>query len=201
MRDTKNYKPADARGKKFVERVHGKYLWYSQHGDPTFQPSLLYMSTELANPTTRTVEAAERIVGYAEKHPNRGVHYRASDMVLKIQSDASHHGLPGSRSVAGGIFYLTDKNDPPDRLNGQIAEDETGLRYCGLHAPVILKSKTHMINCKEVRPNHRKYCKVCEKRTNCYCKMCNVAVCMGESLDDAGISCFEKYITPASDFY
>ena len=120
MRDTKNYKPADARGKKFVERVHGKYLWYSQHGDPTFQPSLLYMSTELANPTTRTVEAAERIVGYAEKHPNRGVHYRASDMVLKIQSDASHHGLPGSRSVAGGIFYLTDKNDPPDRLNGQI---------------------------------------------------------------------------------
>jgi len=52
-----------------------------------------------------------------------------------------------------------------------------------------------MINCKEVRPNHRKYCKVCEKLTNYYCKTCNVAVCMGESLDDAEISCFEKYHT------
>ena len=29
MRDTKNYKSADTQGKKFVESVHGKYLWYS----------------------------------------------------------------------------------------------------------------------------------------------------------------------------
>ena len=102
-------------------------------------------------------------------------------------------------------FYLLDFTDLlVDQLIGDhtvcddlpsIAEDETGLRYCGLRAPVILKSKTHMINCKEVRPNDRKYCKVCEKLTNYYCKTCNVAVCLGESLDDAEISCFEKYHT------
>ena len=76
-----------------------------------------------------------------------------------------------------------------------IAEDETGLCYCGLHAPVILKSKTHMINCKDVRSNHRKYCKVCKKLSNYYSKKCNVALCLGESLDDAEIGCFEKYHT------
>jgi len=120
MADKKNYEPADAQGKKFVERVLGKYLWLSQNGDPTYQLALLHMSTELARPTTRTVEAAKRIVGYAEKHPNRGILYRASDMILTIQSDASHHSLEGARSVAGGIFYLTDKNDPPEKLNGSI---------------------------------------------------------------------------------
>ena len=62
----KNYEPADAQGKKIMECIHRKYLWYSQNGDPTFQQALLHMSTELANPTTRTVKAAKRIVGYAE---------------------------------------------------------------------------------------------------------------------------------------
>ena len=102
-------------------------------------------------------------------------------------------------------FYLLDFTDLlVDQLVGDhtvcddlpsIAEDETGLCYCGLHSPVILKSKTLMNNGNEVRSNYRKYCKVCEKLTNYYCKTCNVAVCLGESLDDAEISCFEKYHT------
>ena len=101
-------------------------------------------------------------------------------------------------------FYLLDFTDMLiDQLVGNHnvddlpsdAEDETGLRYCGLHAPVVLKSKTLMNNGNEVRTEHRRICKVCEKRTNYYCKTCKVAVCMGESLDDAEISCFEKYHT------
>jgi len=101
-------------------------------------------------------------------------------------------------------FYLLDFTDMLiDQLVGNHnvddlpsdAEDGTGLRYCGLHAPVVLKSKTLMNNGNEVRTNHRRVCKVCEKLTNYYCKTCNVAVCMGESLDDAEISCFEKYHT------
>ena len=78
---------------------------------------------------------------------------------------------------------------------GEANEDETGLRYCGLHAAVVLKSERLMIRGKAVRYNYRKNCKVCKKLTNYYCKMCKVTVCLGESLDDADIGCFEKYHT------
>ena len=69
------------------------------------------------------------------------------------------------------------------------------MRYCGLHIPVALKSERHMIRGNEVRTNYRKICKVCRLLTNYYCKKCKVTLCLGESLDDAEIGCFEKYHT------
>jgi hypothetical protein len=40
-------------------------------------------------------------------------------MVLHIQSDASYLSRPNSRSVAGGVFYLGNLNDPT-KINGSI---------------------------------------------------------------------------------
>ena len=41
-------------------------------------------------------------------------------MILRIQSDGSHHWLPGAKSVAEGIFYVANNDDPPDKVNGAI---------------------------------------------------------------------------------
>jgi hypothetical protein len=43
--------------------------------------------------------------------PNPKLVYHASDMVLKVQSDASHDSLPGSGSMAGGFFYFGWKDN------------------------------------------------------------------------------------------
>ena len=42
------------------------------------------------------------------------------DMVLRVQSDASHRRHPDSRSVAGGIHYLVTNNASNDTINGPI---------------------------------------------------------------------------------
>ncbi len=39
-------------------------------------------------------------------------------MQYRIQIDASHHRDPGSKSMAGGIHYLSNKDDPPKKVNG-----------------------------------------------------------------------------------
>ena len=41
-------------------------------------------------------------------------------MILRVQSDASHHRLPNSRSVAGGIHYLVNLESPHSEINGPI---------------------------------------------------------------------------------
>ena len=57
--------------------------------------------------------------GYALEYPNTQILYNASDMILRVQSDASHHRHPNSRSVVGGIHYLVT-NASNDTINGPI---------------------------------------------------------------------------------
>ena len=70
--------------------------------------------------TKRTNANAIHLAGYALKYPNTQILYNASDMVLRVQSDASHHRHPNSRSVAGGIHYLVTNNASDDTINGPI---------------------------------------------------------------------------------
>ena len=46
--------------------------------------------------------------------------YKACDMVLYIQSDASHQSIRDSRSVAGGLFYLGNHNANTMPINGPL---------------------------------------------------------------------------------
>ena len=70
-------------------------------------------------PTKRTYAHAIQLARYALKYPNTQILYNASDMVLRTQSDASHHRHPNSRSVVGGIHYLVT-NASNDTINGPI---------------------------------------------------------------------------------
>jgi hypothetical protein len=55
-------------------------------------------------------------------HPDAIIQYRASDMILKVHSDASYLSAPKARSQAGGYFFLGSLpyNGDPIRLNGAI---------------------------------------------------------------------------------
>ena len=60
----------------------------------------------MVDPTQRLLRDCERLLAYAASYPDNVLVYRASDMVLEVQSDASYLSRSRSRSVAGGLGYL-----------------------------------------------------------------------------------------------
>ena len=63
--------------------------------------------------------AAHRLIAYCARYPNNFIRYHACDMILHIQSDASYLSRPEARSVAGGMFYVGN-HDQPTTINGAI---------------------------------------------------------------------------------
>ena len=104
--------PVPLESKKFIQQVAGVFLHYSRMIDATMIPAVRAISDNCANPTEHTLEAADHLIRYAVAHPNHRVRIDACDMILTIQSDASHLSLTKSGSVAGGVHYLTNKGAP-----------------------------------------------------------------------------------------
>ena len=68
------------------------------------------ISTQSKNATTNTEAAAQYLMDYAYHNPDAAVMYRASDMILACDSDASYLVEPMARSRCGGYHYLTSKD-------------------------------------------------------------------------------------------
>ena len=73
-----------------------------------------------ADPTERVMEMVDHIIGYLKKEPNLGVSYRASDMIITADSDASYNSEAKSRSRTGGYIYFGRKEDD-QWVNGPVA--------------------------------------------------------------------------------
>ena len=82
--------------------------------------ALSALASEQNGATERTKQKLHQFLDYCATHPNATVRYFASDMTLKIHSDASYLSEPKGRSRAGGFFYLGN-NPPKDEVpNGPI---------------------------------------------------------------------------------
>ena len=77
-------------------------------------PALNEISCTQAKPTQYTRDECQQLMDYAATYPNVYVRYRASDMILNIDSDAAYLVLPNSKSRIAGYFQL---NDDPQRVN------------------------------------------------------------------------------------
>jgi hypothetical protein len=73
--------------------------------------ALSSIAAEQANPTEDTMAQTKQLLDYAATHPDAKLHYLASDMQLRIDSDASYLNAPHARSRIGGHHYLS--NAPP----------------------------------------------------------------------------------------
>ena len=73
----------------------------------------------MVNPTQHLLRQCERLLAYAAAYPDNVLVYRASDMILEVQTDASYLSRSRSRSVAGGIGYLGSPG-PDDLPNGAV---------------------------------------------------------------------------------
>ena len=68
--------------------------------------------------TAKTLTAQQHFLDYCHCNPNAVKLYKASDMILFVDSDASYLTCPGSKSRAGGFFYLGNKDE--SIINGSI---------------------------------------------------------------------------------
>jgi hypothetical protein len=103
---------------KVISTIVGVIGYYARIVDYTMVEEVNELASEQAHPTQLTFDKAMRLLGYAKAHPNNEIVFHRSDMILKNQSDASYLSRPESRSVAGGLAYLGNKND--DKINGFI---------------------------------------------------------------------------------
>jgi hypothetical protein len=104
---------------KRLQEIVGCFLYYARAVDNTMLEAVNHLASMQAHPTQKVMEAAERLLAYAAAYPCNKLRLTACDMILYIQSDASYLSRETSRSVAGGIFYLGNK-DSPTHINGAI---------------------------------------------------------------------------------
>ena len=84
---------------------------------------MLHKLNSLASAQTKgneeTIKAMEHFLDYCATHPDATIRFQASEMVLKIHSDASYLSETEARSRAGGYFFLGN-NDDTIQNNGAI---------------------------------------------------------------------------------
>ena len=68
---------------------------------------------------------------YLATYPNAFIRYRASDMILNVDSDAAYLVLPGARSRIAGFYQLTNtpSSSTPPMLNAPILVECKTLRH------------------------------------------------------------------------
>ena len=107
----------DSPGVKRLREIVGCLLYYARVIDYTMLTVLNEIASEQAYATQRVAEAADKLLAYARKFPNHAIEFKACDMHLHMQSDASYLSRSNARSVSGGIFYLGNIDAPTD-ING-----------------------------------------------------------------------------------
>ena len=64
-----------------------------------------------AKPTERVMKMVDNIFAYLKKEQNLGIRYKASDMIVRAESDASYTSEANSKSRSGGYIYYGRVND------------------------------------------------------------------------------------------
>ena len=142
----------DAEGKKFIQRVCGKFLYYGRAVDSTLLVPLSAIAAQQSKPTEVTLRRVKQLLDYVASQEEAVVTYKASDMVLGVHSDAGYLNETNARSRAGGHFFLSNNDKfPPD--NGAIlniaqiikavmssaAEAELGALYINAREAVYIR--------------------------------------------------------------
>ncbi|GAX14227.1 hypothetical protein FisN_1Hu418 [Fistulifera solaris] len=114
-----------------IQEILGTLLYYARAVDCSLLPAIGTLATQQAHATEHTVEAITQLLNYCATHPDATVRFRASDMILHIESDASYLSETKARSRAAGYHYLSSTpstSDTPPPFNGPIAVHSTILK-------------------------------------------------------------------------
>jgi hypothetical protein len=79
----------DAANKRHVQEVLNTFLFYACTVDITMLKAIGIIATQQSTPRQATMDAIVKLLNYAASHPDAELQFKASDMVLWIDSDAS----------------------------------------------------------------------------------------------------------------
>jgi hypothetical protein len=100
---------------RWTQSVVGTFLYYARCVDPTISTAINNISMSQSQPTTKTRQQCKRLMDYVATYPDAYIRYHSSNMILSVDSDASHLVLPKAHSRVAGFFQLTDKKDSLNR--------------------------------------------------------------------------------------
>jgi hypothetical protein len=102
--------PLGPAGVKKIQEVTGKFLYVGRAVDNTMLHALNELCIAATRGTKQTGMALEHFLNYCASNDSAEIIYRASDMILTIDSDAAYGVAPKSRSRAGGYHYMGNKD-------------------------------------------------------------------------------------------
>ena len=106
-------------GIKHVQEIIGVLLYQARALNYPLLATLNTLGTKHVDATENTIIALIQLIDYCDTYPNHILRFVASDMVLRIHSDASYLSVPKARSRAAGYFYLSSNTDESP-INGAI---------------------------------------------------------------------------------
>ena len=121
--------PLSTDGIKRIQKIVGTLLYYARAVDNTLLVALSSLASRQSKATHLTNRDVSQLLDYCYTHPEATLRYHASDMILKIHSDAGYLNESKARSRAGGHFYLGNKETKPDIDNGAILNPTGILRH------------------------------------------------------------------------
>ena len=75
------------------------------------------LSAEQAKPTSNTHKKVVMLLDYAHTYPKSVLCYRASNMILTVESDAAYLVLPNAKSRIAGYSYLSEDTRSNDTIS------------------------------------------------------------------------------------
>jgi hypothetical protein len=96
---------------KLVQDIFGTLLYHRCAVDPTILPAISAIPSQQAQGTEAMPDACHQLLDYVATHPNAGIHYLASYMILMVHTNVLYLFEHNTRSWVSAHFYLTNKGD------------------------------------------------------------------------------------------
>ena len=82
----------------------GSFLYFACTVDYNMLPDLNTLAEQQSSPTKNMEAEITHLLDYAATNPSAIIQYKASNMILHIDSDASYLSYPRARSRTGGHY-------------------------------------------------------------------------------------------------
>jgi hypothetical protein len=96
----------NAANKRHVQEVLGTFLFYARAVYIAMLKAIGTIATQQSTPTQATLHAVVKLLNYAASHPDAELQFKASDMVLWIDSDASYLSETKSRFTCTSYHFF-----------------------------------------------------------------------------------------------
>jgi hypothetical protein len=123
--------PATAQEITCAQAIMGTLLYNARAVDPTLLLPLSTLASQFSTGTTTTINAVSNLIYYCSTNPEYSIRYFASEMQIKIHSDASYLSEPKAKSIIGSYFYLGNKTNSHKKplSNGPLLCHKTVLKH------------------------------------------------------------------------